>query len=175
MIAGYATMLGLNVDMTRAQVTWRMILLGVGLGPALPLFTLAIQNSVNQREIGAATSSSQFFRQIGSTIGVAVFGTVMATTLSAQLPRFLPAGMRAPGMNMASLSIGQLQSGSLSGAANMTAEVMGALKLALTAAIQRVYLLGLLVIIAGFLVTLFLPELALRKTEAHATQASAEG
>ena len=90
MIIGYCTMLALNDHMTRAQVTWRMILLGVGLGPALPLFTLAIQNSVNPREIGAATSSSQFFRQIGSTVGVAVFGTLMAVTLATELPRSLP-------------------------------------------------------------------------------------
>ncbi|HUI71009.1 MAG TPA: MDR family MFS transporter, partial [Spirochaetia bacterium] len=176
MIAGYATMLGLNVEITRAQVTWRMVILGVGLGPALPLFTLAIQNSVNPREIGAATSSSQFFRQIGSTIGVAVFGTVMATTLSAEIPRFLPAGMHSSGMDSVKVSIGQLQSGSLGGvAASMNAEVTGALKLALTAAIERVYLLGLVVVIAGFLVTMFLPELALRKTQAHTTPASAEG
>jgi len=247
MIVGYASMLGLNVDMTRAQVTWRMILLGVGLGPALPLFTLAIQNSVNPREIGAATSSSQFFRQVGSTIGVAVFGTLMATTLATQLPRFMPAELRAAGLGGLNLSMGQLQSGNvgavgdqikagmndayekvqlvvtkgdkaalaslmanplvpaqiagmLSGAADdpprsadrsaelsriksaldergagMSASVTGALKQAFTSAVRRVYFLGLFFIVAGFVVTLFLPELALRKTAGYAASASAEG
>ena len=47
---------------------------------------------MNPREIGAATSSSQFFRQIGATIGVAVFGTILATVLAAQLPKYMPAG-----------------------------------------------------------------------------------
>jgi hypothetical protein len=49
------------------------------------------------------------------------------------------------------------------------------LKKAFTAAIHRVYLLGLLILTAGFVVTLFLPELALRKTAGHAAPASAEG
>ncbi|HVO39185.1 MAG TPA: MDR family MFS transporter [Spirochaetia bacterium] len=239
MIVGYATMLGLNVTMTRWEVTWRMVLLGVGLGPALPLFTLAIQNAVNPREIGAATSSSQFFRQIGSTIGVAVFGTLMATTLAAELPRSLPPELRQAGLGKMSLSMGQLQSGNLGAvggqikagvdevyrkvelaitkndsaalasllddplvpaqltgilqarqadpsagdaaatlasartaldteAAAVTAQVTGALKQAFTTAVRRVYLLGLSILAAGFVVTLFLPELALRKSHAQA-------
>ncbi len=248
MIVGYCTMLALNDHMTRAQVTWRMILLGVGLGPALPLFTLAIQNSVNPREIGAATSSSQFFRQIGSTVGVAVFGTLMAVTLATELPRSLPAPLREAGLGKMSFSMGQLQSGNMGAvgdqvkagvntvyhqvelamtkndqaalaglvsnpllpamarsmlqsrlaypgrsqeatqetltevkaildaeAADMTAGLTSALKTAFTAAVHRVYFLGLLILAAGFLVTLFLPELALRKTAGHAAPASAEG
>jgi EmrB/QacA subfamily drug resistance transporter len=110
---GYLLMLGLTVDTTQAQVTWRMILLGVGIGPGLPIFTLAVQNAVNPREIGAATSSSQFFRQIGSTVGVAVFGTILATTLAAQLPRYMPAEMQNAGTANMSVSMGQLQSGNL--------------------------------------------------------------
>ena len=83
-----------------------MIILGIGLGPALPIYTLAVQNSVNPREIGAATSSSQFFRQIGSTIGVAVFGTILATALSTQLPKYMPAEMQKPGARRGELQHG---------------------------------------------------------------------
>ena len=108
---GYATMLGLTPDSTRAQVTWRMILLGLGIGPSLPLFTLAIQNAVNPHEIGAATGSSQFFRQIGSTVGVAVFGTILATTLAVQLPKYMPPEMRKLNGANVSFNIGQLESG----------------------------------------------------------------
>ncbi|HIF38286.1 MAG TPA: MFS transporter [Gemmatimonadetes bacterium] len=56
-------------------------LCGIGVGPSLPLLTLAIQNAIDVRLIGQATSASQFFRQIGSTMGAAVMGTVLATTL----------------------------------------------------------------------------------------------
>jgi hypothetical protein len=105
---GYWTMLGLTPETTRAQVTWRMIILGFGIGPGLPLFTLAVQNAVNPHEIGAATGSSQFFRQIGSTVGIAIFGTILATTLAAQLPRYMPPEMQ----NLTTtFNMGQLESG----------------------------------------------------------------
>jgi EmrB/QacA subfamily drug resistance transporter len=110
-LAGYMTMLSLTTDTTRAQVTWRMILLGIGIGPALPIYTLAVQNAVNPREIGAATGSSQFFRQIGSTVGVAIFGTILATTLSTQLPKYMPSEMQKAGGGNVSFNMGQLESG----------------------------------------------------------------
>jgi hypothetical protein len=79
------------------------------------VFTLAIQNSVNPREMGAATSSSQFFRQIGSTIGVAIFGTLVATTLTTQLPRYMPAEMQhLSAAQTSQFNMGQLQSGDTS-------------------------------------------------------------
>ncbi len=64
-------------------ITVFMLVCGLGLGPSFPVYTLAIQNSVDFREIGQATSASQFFRQIGGTVGVAVMGTVLATMLGA--------------------------------------------------------------------------------------------
>jgi len=63
------------------QVTIYMVICGIGIGPTLPLFPLAIQNAVPVREIGQATSASQFFRQMGGTIGTAIMGSVLATTL----------------------------------------------------------------------------------------------
>jgi len=57
------------------------VLAGFGVGPSLPLFTLAIQNAVDVRFIGQATSASQFFRQTGATVGAALMGTVLGTTL----------------------------------------------------------------------------------------------
>ncbi|MGC1301814.1 MAG: MDR family MFS transporter, partial [Caulobacteraceae bacterium] len=53
------------------DIVWRMLVFGIGLGPMQSLFSLAVQNAVKPQEIGVATSASQFFRQIGSTIGVA--------------------------------------------------------------------------------------------------------
>jgi EmrB/QacA subfamily drug resistance transporter len=114
-IVGYVLMNAISVTTTQAQMTWRMIILGLGLGPAIPVFTLAIQNSVNPREMGAATASSQFFRQIGSTIGVAIFGTLVATTLTAQLPKYLPAEMQHMSASQAAqFNMAQLRSGDTS-------------------------------------------------------------
>jgi EmrB/QacA subfamily drug resistance transporter len=112
-LVGYFILHGLTVSITRAQMTWRMILLGIGIGPALPILTSAIQNSVDPHKLGAATSSSQFFRQIGATIGIAIFGTLLATTLAARLPVYLPAQMQGTGMDSMQLNMGQLQSGNI--------------------------------------------------------------
>lgn len=62
-----------------------MVLLGAGLGVVMPVMNLAVQNEFAQHELGAATSSSQLFRSLGSTIGIAVFGAMLTTGLTAHL------------------------------------------------------------------------------------------
>ncbi len=99
----------MSIDTPYWQVTLFMVICGIGVGPSLPLYTLAIQNAVDVRKLGQATSASQFFRQIGGTIGAAIMGTVLATSLSASfsnaaLPRnsagagFDPEGVRRGGL-----------------------------------------------------------------------------
>ena len=54
-----------------------MVFVGLGLGTAMPIFTLAIQNEFEQKDLGAATASVQLFRGLGSTIGTAVLSGVL--------------------------------------------------------------------------------------------------
>jgi EmrB/QacA subfamily drug resistance transporter len=75
----------LSPDSTQAEVTLKMALVGLGIGPSLPLYTLAIQNAAPARQVGVATSSIAFFRQMGSTLGVAVLGTIFGVTLGSAL------------------------------------------------------------------------------------------
>lgn len=75
----------LTADSSQGEVTLKMILVGLGLGPSMPLFTLAIQSAVSPRDIGVATSTATFSRQLGSTVGIAVMGTIFATALASQL------------------------------------------------------------------------------------------
>ncbi|MGD2045827.1 MAG: MDR family MFS transporter [Gemmatimonadota bacterium] len=63
-------------------VAMYMVIAGLGVGPGMPLFTLAIQNAVDVHLVGQATSASQFFRQTGATVGAALMGTVLASTLA---------------------------------------------------------------------------------------------
>ncbi len=79
----------LSATSTQREVTLKMIMLGLGLGPSIPLYTLAIQNAVPQRQMGVATSMTTFFRSMGSTIGVAIVGSIFATTLSDAMTRKL--------------------------------------------------------------------------------------
>lgn len=62
-----------------------MFFLGTGLGIVLPVINLAVQNEFSQSDLGAATSSSQLFRNLGSTIGVAVFGSILTAGIIAGL------------------------------------------------------------------------------------------
>jgi EmrB/QacA subfamily drug resistance transporter len=75
----------LSPDSTQATVTAKMVLMGLAMGPTIPLYTLAIQNAVPARQIGVATSATTFFRQLGSTVGVALAGMIFATMLSSEL------------------------------------------------------------------------------------------
>jgi EmrB/QacA subfamily drug resistance transporter len=78
--------LTLDPAATQTGVSAKMVVLGIGLGPAIPLFTLAIQNSVAPTEIGVATAAATFFRSMGATVGLAVVGTVFATSLASMMP-----------------------------------------------------------------------------------------
>ncbi len=59
------------------EVTLFLIVLGAGLGQIMPSMTIAVQESVERRDLGSGISSVQFFRSIGSTVGVAIVGTVV--------------------------------------------------------------------------------------------------
>ncbi|KGQ22647.1 hypothetical protein THFILI_08270 [Thermus filiformis] len=65
-------------------------LLGLGLGPSQSLINIAAQNEVPMQRIGSATSGLQFTRQIGSTMGIALLGTVLASSLNQELCRVFP-------------------------------------------------------------------------------------
>ncbi|GGM14192.1 MDR family MFS transporter [Deinococcus aerophilus] len=91
MMGGFYLLSTLNADTAYSTVILYMVILGLGIGPALPLFNLAIQNAVHRWEIGVATSAGQFFQQMGSTIGTAVFGAVLTSSLATQIPAQLRA------------------------------------------------------------------------------------
>jgi EmrB/QacA subfamily drug resistance transporter len=70
--------------------------LGLGLGMVMQVLILAVQNSVDHSVLGVATSGSTMFRQIGGSIGVALFGTIFASRLHSELAARLPAGTKIP-------------------------------------------------------------------------------
>jgi EmrB/QacA subfamily drug resistance transporter len=105
--AGVWSLTGIGADSTQADLTWRLALTGLGLGPAQTLFNLVIQNAAPANHIGVATSMSQFSRGIGSTVGVAIFGTLLTHALSDELPKHVP---QLPGGNISQLDLSHAQS-----------------------------------------------------------------
>jgi EmrB/QacA subfamily drug resistance transporter len=77
MAAGFFWLTFLTADKPVWYIMVGMLLIGLGLGQLMQTLTIASQNSVGPRDIGVATSSSTFFRQIGGTLGVAVLFSVL--------------------------------------------------------------------------------------------------
>jgi len=81
--------MGMLAFLTPESAYWHeavlMTILGLGMGVAMPVINLAVQNEVQQAELGVATSSSQLFRSLGSTIGTAVFGAMLTAGIIAGL------------------------------------------------------------------------------------------
>ena len=72
------------------DVLWRTVIFGLGMGLLMLVIQIAMQNAAPQRLLGAATSSQQFFSQVGGLIGVTVFGTLLNTRLATLLGERLP-------------------------------------------------------------------------------------
>ena len=106
-LVGVLLLSRIGPDTTTLDLGWRMFIVGVGIGPTQSLFNLAIQNAVPASQIATATSTSQFFRQIGSTVGVTVFGTMLTGSLLVELPKQLPS---VPGMSVGKIDMGEAQS-----------------------------------------------------------------
>ncbi|CAL9385375.1 MFS transporter [Streptomyces sp. Tu 3180] len=69
---------------------WTAVL-GTGIGMVMPVLILAVQNSVRPSDLGTATSAHNYFRQIGGSVGAAVFGALFAGRLTDALDEHLPA------------------------------------------------------------------------------------
>ncbi|MFE9448561.1 MFS transporter [Streptomyces sp. NPDC006739] len=89
---------GLAVDTPRSHYSVWMAVLGAGIGLVMPVLVLAVQNSVPAADLGTATSAHTYFRQIGGSVGAAVFGTLFAHRLTGALRTELPPrpGARLP-------------------------------------------------------------------------------
>jgi EmrB/QacA subfamily drug resistance transporter len=85
MTIGFILMARITMTTSVYNIAWRVFLVGLGMGPAMPLLNLAVQNAAQPHQIGAVTANRQFFQQLGQALGGAVFGVILTTTLTAQL------------------------------------------------------------------------------------------
>ncbi|GAA4008483.1 MDR family MFS transporter [Hymenobacter fastidiosus] len=155
------------VTVSYGQVLSYVLLCGLGLGPTMPLYTLAIQNAIEPRFMGQATSASQFFRQIGGAIAAALFGTVLTMSLAGPLSAAAPA--KAPALQHQLVTHGaELPAGAGS---DSPAPLTPALKAAFAQAISRIYLCTMALVAAGLVASLFIPELPLRRSHQGAAPA----
>jgi DNA-binding MarR family transcriptional regulator len=133
-----------------------MLVLGVGLGMVMQVLVIAVQNDVEYRDLGVATSGATLFRLIGGSLGTAILGAIFAARLTANLSRTLPVGASH---NMSVQALVRLPPAARAAYGN-----------AFTDALDSVFLVATVVCAIGFVLTWLLPERPLRATVAAAAR-----
>lgn len=156
-IAGTAVMtvgLGLLSTLDTDTGSWLasgyMLVLGAGLGMVMQVLVLAVQNAVEYKDLGVATSGATLFRSIGGSVGVSVFGAIFAAGLARALTDHFAAGAELP----AATDTAAINA--------MPAAVREHYLSAFTAALHPVFLWATFIAASGFVLTWFLKEIPLR-------------
>jgi MFS family permease len=174
---GMFLMAGMGPDTDYATVVRNMVMIGLGLGPVMPVFTLTTQSAVRLDQIGVATSLTQFSRSIGGTLGAAIFGSLLINRFQPALDRAMPPQLASlPADRLAQLQnpMALLNPESASVIRDGLAQVgpqctqlydslLGAIRIALASSLHDVFLLGAFVALVGVVNVLFLREVPLRR------------
>lgn len=157
-----------HVSLTTSQ--WEMsvwmIILGAGLGSFMQVATLAVQNSVKREQLGTATSSTTFFRSIGSSLGGAIFGTVLISRLNHHLTQSLPS---TAGSHM---SASNITANGTAGLQHVPSAIRTDILGAFVHSFHDMFLIGIPFAVAAFVVALFLRETPLRGSHAIPSEES---
>jgi EmrB/QacA subfamily drug resistance transporter len=133
---------------------WRTTLdalwLGIGMGMVMQVLVLAVQNSVDYRHLGVATSGTMLFRSVGGALGVALFGAIFANGLHARL---------GPGMEF-------LMSAIPAAVLGLPPALHDEYIAAVMAALQPMFIVAVCISALGFVLTFALREIPLREGEA---------
>ncbi|AWL38184.1 MFS transporter [Streptomyces sp. SM18] len=147
-------------QLSRSSSTWTMSLyffvFGAGLGLVMQVLVLAVQNAVGYEDLGVATSGATFFRSIGASFGVAVFGTIFTNRLTGKLQAALSGRSLPPGTDAGSLAADPRALGRL------PADLRPAVLDAYSNSITDVFLYAVPVVLVAFLFAWFLREDPLR-------------
>ncbi len=142
----------LGVSTSTAVTSLYMFVFGFGLGLVMQVLVIAVQNAVEYRDLGSATSGATFFRQIGGSFGVAVFGAIFTNQLRHNLehylgPNFPPALVRSASPTVVAHLPAELHSGFIHAYAD---------------SLSTVFLVAVPIAAVAFGLTWLLPEVPLR-------------
>jgi EmrB/QacA subfamily drug resistance transporter len=146
----------LDTDTSLTESSLYMLVLGSGLGMTMQIPIMAIQNSVERRYLGIATSVANFFRSMGGSFGVAIFGAVLSNRLAHYLPLLLPPEA------LGRFDVKALQASPVQVRALPPAIQNGIVE-AIARSLHTVFLTALPAAALAFVVALFLRERPLRK------------
>ncbi len=139
--------------------SWRtsidIFVVGVGIGLVMQVLVLVVQNDASPRDIGVATSTATFFRSVGGSFGVAVFGSIFASRLAGQIADM-------PRAAIARIGVGAHIDPAA--ARQLPPAIRSQFMDAFAGSLHGVFLCGMLVAIVPFVLSWFLREVPLRDT-----------
>jgi EmrB/QacA subfamily drug resistance transporter len=153
MVVGLYFLSKMGPNTSTLDASWRLLILGLGLGLVMQVLVLAVQNAVDYRDLGVATSGATLFRTMGGAIGTAAFGAIFSNRLSHEL-------------SGAAGAVASRQQGRLSPAQlhHLPGAARDAYVHAFTNALSDVFLVAAGVAALGFVIALLLPDNELRDT-----------
>ncbi|MFD1020823.1 MDR family MFS transporter [Thalassobacillus hwangdonensis] len=174
--AGMYSMSTMTIDTTLTGAVINLVIVGLGLGLTFPVLTLAVQNAVEHKYLGVATSASQFFRQVGGTIGVSVMGAIMNVVMANKMEEMMASSggatanlgnlqaMEDPQVLMDPDKVAQVKESVPPEAVPMFEQVIASMREILSTALSGSFLFGTFILGGAFLIIIFLKEIPLRMT-----------
>ena len=184
---GLLLLSGMGPDTGYTTAVRNMMVVGAGLGLAMPVYVLAAQNCVHISEMGVVTGLTQFFRSIGGTAGAAIMGSVLINRFAPAFHLALPEQTQAllsPALLMelenpqallqpqAAEQIRQALRAVDAQGIDLFPQVIESVRVGLTGALHDVFLVGAIVLALGALATMLIQEVELRKTQDFAPRPS---
>ena len=170
MTVGILLMYRLEIDTPYWEISIYAIMVGAGLGLSMQTIVIALQNSVEFKDMGVATSSNTFFRSLGSVFGTALFGAVLTNRLGHYLTNnFADLAAKNPDL-VASVdpALKEAIQSNTSLIATLPVQLQSAVLESFVSSFHVVFLVAAPLVAIGFFVSLFLREAPLRTSEDYA-------
>lgn len=169
MISGIYLLHTMTVEISITRALAYSALVGIGCGMSFPVFTIAVQNVFPRNQLGMVTSTLQFFRNMGATIGVAIFGSIMVFGMNNGLagldltgsPPQIASLINNPRFLTSPETMGQIQAQIPSGAFPVVDQILQQIKVVLASSLDMVFLAGTVIAGLALVLTLFVKELPL--------------
>ena len=179
----------MTADTTANELIRNMIIIGLGLGVSMPVFTMIAQSAFGRERLGVVTATAQLSRSVGASLWTALLGGVFSHALALRLnaidTRALGGDSGATIQNVQSLLTPAGQEAARTALSSFGPEASAAqagfdgalheLQIAFSGALSDVYTVALVVIIAGIAVAYFMPAIPLRRTHRTPAEEAAIG
>ena len=161
MTGGLLLLAQVGVGTPEIEVVRDLVLVGLGVGIGMPLYLNATQSAVDARYLGVVSSQIQFWRNIGSTVGVAILGAVLSHELPQKIAEVVP-----PQFASIAAASGNAQAiFDPSSIARIPPQLLVAIRSALASATHDVFVYAAIVSAVAAVISLFLQEVPLRGRE----------